>query len=250
MEQYDIVIVGGGMAGLSAALYGGWLGRKVFLAEKQMFGGQVVNADQIENYPGFPDGVLGADLVSQARMQAMKFGAKMAYCEVTAIRKQTKGFVIETANEPCEAKTLIFAAGGKPRAVGIPGEIEFAGNGVSHCATCDGAFFVEKPVAVIGGGDSALDEALYLANICSKVSIVHQGDAPTASATLLERARQNSNIEFVANSHAVKIVGADAVEALELASGAKFEVAAVFIAVGCDPDTALLKDVVSLDPMG
>jgi len=250
MEQYDIVIVGGGMAGLSAALYSGWLGRKVFLAEKQMFGGQVVNADQIENYPGFPDGVLGADLVSQARMQAMKFGAKMAYCEITAIRKQPNGFRLESTDEPYQAKSVIFAAGGKPRALGIPGESEFEGKGVSHCATCDGAFFSEKPVAVIGGGDSALDEAHYLANICSKVSIVHQADAPIASPTLMRRARENAKIDFVANAQAAKIVGNDAVEAMELSTGAKLDVAGVFIAVGCDPDTALLKDLVQLDPMG
>jgi thioredoxin reductase (NADPH) len=250
MEQYDIVIVGGGMAGLSAALYGGWLGRKVFLAEKQMFGGQVVNADQIENYPGFPDGVLGADLVSQARMQAMKFGAKMAYCEITAIRKQANGFLLESSEDPCEAKTVIYAAGGRMRALGIPGESEFEGKGVSYCATCDGAFFAEKTVAVIGGGDSALDEALYLANICSQVSIVHQSDIPIASATLIQRARENAKINFVVNAQAATILAGDAVEALELTSGAKLEVAGVFIAVGCDPDTTLLNDIVPLDPMG
>jgi thioredoxin reductase (NADPH) len=250
MEQYDIVIVGGGMAGLSAALYGGWLGRKVFLAEKQMFGGQVVNADQIENYPGFPDGVLGADLVSQARMQSMKFGAKMAYLEITAIKFEGGKFLLESTEEPCEAKTVIFAAGGKLRAIGTPGETDFEGKGVSHCATCDGAFFAEKPVAVIGGGDTALDEALYLANICAKVSIVHQGDTPTASTTLIDRARENSKIELVANSLVAKIIGADSVEALELTSGARLETAGVFIAVGSDPDTVMLKDLIPLDPMG
>jgi thioredoxin reductase (NADPH) len=183
-------------------------------------------------------------------MQAMKFGAKMAYCEITAIRKQANGFLLETTDEPCEAKTVIFAAGGKPRAAGISGETEFEGKGVSHCATCDGAFFAEKPVAVIGGGDSALDEALYLANVCAKVSIVHQGEVPIASTTLIRRARENAKINFVANAQAATIVGGDAVEALELSSGAKLEVAGVFIAVGCDPDTALLKDIVPLDPMG
>jgi thioredoxin reductase (NADPH) len=250
MEQYEIVIVGGGMAGLSAALYGGWLGRKVFLAEKQMFGGQVVNADQIENYPGFPDGVLGADLVSHARMQALKFGAKMAYCEITAIQKQANGFLLESTDEPYEAKAVIFAAGGKPRALDIPGESELEGKGISHCATCDGAFFAEKPVAVIGGGDSALDEALYLANICSQATVVHQGGAPIASATLMQRARENAKIAFVANGQVAKIVGNNEVETLELSTGVKLQVAGVFIAIGCDPDTALLKDMVQLDPMG
>jgi thioredoxin reductase (NADPH) len=250
MEQYDIVIIGGGMAGLSAALYGGWLGRSVFLAEKQMFGGQVVNADQIENYPGFTDGVLGADLVSQVRMQAMKFGVRMQYLEITALVKGGNGFILQTNEEPMEAKAVIVATGGRPRLLGIAGETKLEGKGVSRCATCDGAFFQEKPVAVIGSGDTALDEALYLANICGKVTIVHQTAEPTASATLIQRAKENPKIDFVANTTAESIVGTDAVEWVKLSNGFQLQVDGVFLAIGFEPATSILKDLVQLDPMG
>ena len=250
MEQYDIIIIGGGMAGLSAAVYGGWLGRKVFLAERQMFGGQIVNADQIENYPGFPDGVLGADLVSQVRMQAMKLGAKMAYAEITSIKPQANHFSLESSEEAYEAGVVIVATGAKYRMLGIPGEVEFEGKGVSRCATCDGAFFADKEVAVIGCGDTALDEALYLGHIAAKVSIIHRNDSPTASATLVARAKENPKIEFVATCAVAGIIGTDAVEGLALADGSKLPVAGVFVAVGFEPDATLLNKIANLDGGG
>jgi thioredoxin reductase (NADPH) len=250
MDKYEIVVVGGGMAGLSAALYGGWLGRKVFLAERQMFGGQIVNADQIENYPGFPDGILGADLASYVRMQAMKFGAKMAYTEITRVKVQASHFVLESGEESYEAGAVIIASGARHRSLGIPGEAEFEGKGVSRCATCDGAFFAEKLVAVLGGGDTALDEALYLANIVSGVTLIHEGDQPTASATLIARAREQSRIKFVGNCTLDEIVGSDSVEGLRLSNGSQLPVAGVFIAVGFEPETALLNGVADIDAGG
>jgi thioredoxin reductase (NADPH) len=250
MEHYDIVIVGGGMAGLSAALYGGWLGRKIFLAERQMFGGQIINADQVENYPGFPDGILGADLVSHLRMQAMKFSAQMAYTEITGIKPEGSHFVLESSAESFEAGAVIVATGAKNRTLGIPGEAELEGKGVSRCATCDGAFFADKPVAVIGGGDTALDEALYLANIVSKVSIIHQNDQPIASATLVARAKEDPKIEFVRNCAVEQIVGTDSVEGLKLSNVSQLTVAAVFLAVGFEPETTLLNSIVNLDGGG
>lgn len=250
MEQYDIIIIGGGMAGLSAAVYGGWLGRRVFLAERQMFGGQIVNADQIENYPGFPDGILGADLVSQVRMQAMKLGAKMAYAEITSIKPEANHFLLESSEEAYEAGAVIVATGAKYRMLGIPGEVGFEGKGVSRCATCDGAFFADKEVAVIGGGDTALDEALYLANITAKVTIVHKDLQPGASATLIARAKENPKIEFVATSAVTGIVGTDSVEGLTLSNGSQLPVAGVFLAVGFEPDVTLLNNIADLDSGG
>jgi thioredoxin reductase (NADPH) len=219
VDAYDIVIVGGGMAGLSAAVYGGWLGRKVFLAERQMFGGQIVNADRIENYPGCPEGILGADLVAQMRTQALKLGAKMQYLEITGIEIDGGGFRLTTAEEPVNAKTVILATGGKHRALGVKGETELEGRGVSYCATCDGAFFQNQPVAVIGGGDTALDEALYLSNIASKVTIIDQEALPIASETLLRRARETPRIEFIANATVQEILGGDSIEGLRLTNG-------------------------------
>jgi thioredoxin reductase (NADPH) len=250
MERFDIAIIGGGMAGLSAALYGGWLGRKVFLTERQMFGGQVVNADQIENFPGFPDGILGADLVSQVRMQALKLGANMQYLETTAIKIDGSGFRLTTTEEPIQAKTVIVATGGKHRVLGIKGEIEFEGRGVSRCATCDGGFFQNQPVAVVGGGDTALDEALYLSKIASRVTIIHQQTTPIASETLLRRAREIPNIDFVADATVEEMLGTDSIESLRLSNGTNLTVAGLFTAIGFEPDTSLLKDLAQLDPIG
>ena len=249
MEQYDIAIVGGGMAGLSAALYAGWLGHKVLLAERQMFGGQIVNADQIENYPGFPEGILGADLVSQVRMQALKFGAKMQYLEITSIEKHHEAFVLGSNEGTYGAQSVIVATGGNPRRLGIKGEIELEGLGVSRCATCDGAFFAEKPVAVIGGGDTALDEALFLAGIASKVTIIHQTEQPTASAALVNRAKEIDKIEWITSAAATEIIGSGSVEGVRLNNDKQVATAAVFIAVGFEPETALLRGLVHLDSM-
>ena len=250
MEQYDIAIVGGGMAGLSAALYARWLGHKVLLAERQMFGGQIVNADQVENYPGFPEGILGADLVSHVRMQALKFGAKMQYLEITSIEKHHDAFVLESNEDTYDAQSVIVATGGNPRRLGIKGEVELEGLGVSRCATCDGAFFAEKPVAVIGGGDTALDEALFLAGIASKVTIIHQTEQPTASAALVKRAKEIDKIEWITSASATEIIGSDSVEGVRLNNDKQVATAAVFIAIGFEPETALLSGLVQLDSMG
>ena len=250
MEQYDIVIVGGGMAGLSAALYAGWLGHKVLLAERQMFGGQIVNADQIENYPGFSEGILGADLVSQLRTQALKFGAKMQYLEITSIEKHHEAFVLESNEDTYGAQSVIVATGGNPRHLGIKGEAELEGLGVSRCATCDGAFFADKPVVVLGGGDTALDEALFLAGIASKVTIIHQTEQPTASAALVKRATGIDKIEWITSASATEIVGSGSVEAVRLNNDTQIVSAAVFIAIGFEPETALLTSLIEIDPMG
>jgi len=250
MEHYDIVIVGGGMAGLSAALYAGWLGHKVLLAERQMFGGQIVNADQVENYPGFPEGILGADLVSQVRTQALKFGAKMQYLEITSIEKQHEAFVLGANEDTYGAQSVIVATGGNPRHLGIKGEVELEGLGVSRCATCDGAFFADKPVAVIGGGDTALDEALFLAGIASKVTIIHPAEQPTASAALVKRARENNKIDWITCASITEIIGSESVEGLRLSQGEELATAALFIAIGFEPETALLNGLVQLDSMG
>jgi thioredoxin reductase (NADPH) len=250
MHSFDIIVVGGGMAGLSAAFYGAWLGRKVMLAERQMFGGQLVNAATVENYPGFADPVPGADLVAHARMQAMRFGAEMEYVEITSIESRDAAFLVRSAETVYESPTVIVATGGRGRRLKVKGEVEFEGRGVSYCATCDGAFFAEKPVVVVGGGDSALEEALYLANIASRVTLVHRGSAPIGSTTLIARAKEKTNIEWLAEREIAEIRGNDSVEELRLNDGSLLSVRGVFIAIGCDPETSLLEGLADLGESG
>jgi len=183
-------------------------------------------------------------------MQAMNFGAKMAYTEITTIKPEGKRFLLESSEEAYEAGAVIVATGAKYRTLGIPGEAELEGKGVSRCATCDGAFFADKEVAVIGGGDTAFDEALYLANITAKVTIVHRDLQPAASATLVARAKENPKIEFAANSAVERIVGSDSVEGLALSNGSQLTVDGVFLAVGFEPDVTLLNNIANLDGGG
>lgn len=255
MEQYDIVIVGGGMAGLSAALYGGWLGRSVLLIEREVMGGQILNADQIENFPGFQNGINGADLVTQTRMQAVKFGAKTIYNEVSGIQPAGESWLIQTSEESYQAKAVIIASGGKRRALGIKGEREFEGKGISHCAACDGAFFADKPVVVVGGGDTALDEGLFLTRFASKVTMIHRSGTLDASQTLIERAKGNLKIEFLWDSVLEEITGNSVVEAvrargLKTESSSLLPVAGVFICAGFEANTGFLNGLVDLDPQG
>ena len=215
-----------------------------------MFGGQIVNADRVENYPGFPDGVLGADLVSQVRMQALRFGAKMQYIEITSVENHDGAFSLRSNEGDYAAQSVIVATGGNHRRLGIKGEVELEGLGVSRCATCDGAFFAEKAVAVIGGGDTALDEALYLANIATKVTVIHQCEQPTASAALVTSARANDKIEWIPRASVTEIIGSESVEGLRLSHGPEIPTAAAFIAIGFEPETVLLRGLIELDPVG
>ncbi|HWP60929.1 MAG TPA: FAD-dependent oxidoreductase [Candidatus Acidoferrales bacterium] len=255
MESYDIVIVGGGMAGLAAALYAGWLGRSTLLLEREIVGGQIINAGRIENFPGFPEGVSGADLVARARTQALRFGAKTVYREVTGIEQAGKNWLVRAADAGYQAKAVIVASGGRRRALGVRGEREFEGKGVSHCATCDGALYAGRPVAVVGGGDTSLDEALFLTAFASEVTVVHRGESLEASATLARRAEADSKIVLLPASAVEEITGDSVVEAVRvrnLKTGADSLLPAggVFICVGFEADTRFLSGVVRLDPQG
>jgi thioredoxin reductase (NADPH) len=255
MNRYDMVIVGGGMAGLSAALYGGWLGRSVLLIERAVMGGQIINADRIENFPGFPDGILGPELVTQTRLQAVKFGANAVYGEVSSIQPEGESWVVQAGDEGHEAKTVIVASGGKRRTLGLKGEKEFEGKGLSHCATCDGAFFAGQPVAVVGGGDTALDEGLVLTQVVSKVTVVHRLSTLDASRTLMDRAKENPKMDFLLDSELEEISGRDVVENvqvrnLKIQSSLPLPVSGIFICTGFEADTGILKGLVDLDPQG
>ncbi|HEY5869754.1 MAG TPA: FAD-dependent oxidoreductase, partial [Candidatus Tectomicrobia bacterium] len=193
-ETYDIIIIGGGAAGFTAGMYAARDRCRALLLERMAAGGQVLNCEHIENYPGFPDGVAGYTLGPLLQQQAMNLGLHLQLAEVETVRLAGELKVLHTGASEVQAPALIIATGSSFTPLGVAGEEAFFGRGVSHCATCDGAMFMEQPVAVIGGGDAALDEALYLTQYASQVTIVHRRDALRACRLLQERARANKKL--------------------------------------------------------
>lgn len=254
MPEIELLIVGGGVAGLTAGLYAARAGLDCALIERMGAGGQIINADQIENFPGFPEGIKGYELGPRVAEQAMTAGLRIEYGEVVALRPSAGGFAVETDGEGYQARAVIVAAGSTLARLGIPGEEQFTGRGVSSCAVCDGEFFRDQSVAVVGGGDTAIDEALYLTDIASAVTVVHRRDTLRAAHVLAERARVHPKISFCWNSEATAIEGGETVEALRLRDGAgqpaTLAVTGVFIYVGLDPNTAFLAPLVALDAGG
>jgi thioredoxin reductase (NADPH) len=254
MKEYQVVIIGGGGAGLTAALYTSRAKLSTALLEKLTPGGQIALTDLVENYPGFPEGILGPDISMRMEEQAKKYGTEVLYKEVKSIKqnKEDKCFTIELAGEEIKAKSIILAAGASFRMIGIPGEKELTGKGVSYCATCDGAFFKDKEVVVVGGGDSALQEGIFLTRFASKVTIIHRRDQLRASPILQQRAKDNKKIEFVWDTVVEEVKGTGKVEAVvikNVKSGEKkdFVAQGIFIFIGHDPNSAFIKDFVELD---
>ena len=254
---YDVVIVGAGPAGLTAAIYASRGRLKTAVLERNMAGGQIALTDLVENYPGFPEGISGFDLSQKMKEQAEKFGAEMREIEgVAELRQDAEGcYVVVTDREEIHARSVILAPGVEPRRSGIPGEAEFIGRGVSWCATCDGALYRGKTVAVIGGGDSAVEEGMFLTKFADKVYLVHRRDELRAAPIAQERAFANSKFEFVWDSVPKQIDGAELVEALEVENvktgeARSLPVNGVFMYIGQIPNTAWLKDTVELDDYG
>ncbi len=254
-EKYDVVIIGGGPAGLTAGLYASRARLNSLLIEKGLVGGQIANAERVENYPGFPEGISGVDLGQFMHQQATKYGLKTLLAEVTGIELQGEQKVIRTTEGDFIAKAVIIAGGSERQKLGVPGEEEFIGKGVSYCATCDAAFFKERPVAVVGGGDVAITEALHLTKFASRVTIIHRRDQLRASRILQEKAFSQPKIEFRWNSTVEKIEGGDVVERIRLrqvktGEESALEVAGVFMSLGLKPNTDYLKSILSLDVTG
>lgn len=252
---HDLLIIGGGPAGLTAALYGARGGLDTVVLEMGAPGGQAGLTDRIENYPGFPEGITGLELAMKFAEQAQRFGAKLETTTVQGVNFTGPVKKVLSSSGTFEARAVIIASGAHPRPLGVPGEEEFRGRGVSYCATCDGAFFRNKKVAVVGGGDSAVEEALFLTRFASQVTIIHRRDTLRAAKILQERARDNPKISFAWNTVVTKIKGGGKVEGLELkdvGSGAVREEAfdGVFIFIGLEPNTAFLKGAVTLDEEG
>jgi len=254
MAKYEVVIIGGGPAGLTAGLYTSRAGLKSLLVERGAFGGQIVNATLVENYPGFPGGIPGADLGSLMHQQATKYGLKTVMAEVTRM-EVGKPYKITTTEGNFETDAIIIAAGSEYRKLGVPGEEMLLGHGVSYCATCDGFFFRQREVAVVGGGDVAITDALELAQLASKVYVIHRRDQLRAGQVLQQRALAQPKIEFIWNTVVEEIVGEQLVKALRLRNvktnqSSTLEVAGIFVAVGLKPNSQLFADVVELSETG
>ena len=250
-EMLDVLIIGSGPAGLSAAVYAKRADLSVVVVEKVFYGtGQIAESHQVDNYLGLL-GINGYDLGEKFREHAASLGVEFKEGDAERFEPCEEGWkVYLKKGEILEARTVIYAAGAVHRHLDIPGEKEYSGKGVSYCATCDGAFFKGKTVAVIGGGDTALDDALYLSGICKKVFLIHRRNEFRGSAKTVEQLRTRENVEFVLEAKPVKVTGADKVEKLELESGRNLEVDGVFVAVGMIPMTALVKEVAELDKDG
>lgn len=243
----DLIIVGGGPAGLNAALYAARAGLRALLFEKMFAGGQMVTTTQLDNYIGFPDGVGAVDLAMNMEEQAKKAGAEILYEEILSLDLSGKIKKITTAKQEYEAKAVILCMGATPRMLGADGEERLRGQGVSYCATCDGAFFKNKTVAVVGGGDTALEDALFLSRYCEKIYLIHRRDAFRGAKILSDRVREAANIELVLDSVVDQINGDNTVESLAVRNVKTekthtLDVAGVFIAVGTRPNTELLGD--------
>lgn len=253
--MYDLIIVGGGPAGLTAGLYNARARLNVLLLEKLSPGGQVLTTDWVENYPGFPDGVSGFELMDRMRSQAEKFGLTIRSEEVLGLELSKDKKVVITGKERLESKTLIFTTGATWKKLGIEGEELLTGKGVSYCATCDGPFYRDQEVAVIGGGDTAVEEAIFLTRFVSKVYLIHRRDALRATKLLQERATAHEKIEFVWDTVPLKIYGETAVEGLELKNvktgeTSRKDIKGVFVFIGTIPNTELIRDLVELDKNG
>ena len=255
MEAFDIIIIGGGPAGYTAALYGARAGRSVLLLEKLAPGGQMGTTDLIDNYPGFPQGVKGFQLAMDMKAGAERFGAQTKLEAVTALELAGDVKTVHTKKDGYEARAVILATGAQPRELGLPQERALRGRGVSYCATCDCMFYRGKDVAIIGGGNTAVADALYLSKLCGRVYLIHRRDklrAPDSQRVLLEQA---GNVEFLWNSRAEELLYAERLTGLktvrvDTGESRTLDCAGVFVAVGQVPETSLLAGQVELDEAG
>ena len=254
-EIYDVVIIGGGPAGLTAGLYASRARLKVLLLEGMIVGGQMMTTDIVENYPGFPQGISGAELTTIMEEQAKRFGLMTEMGEVIGLEVAGDKKLVKAVEREYQAEAIIICTGTEYRKLGIPGEAEFTGRGVSYCATCDGAFFKEGKIVVVGGGDSALTEALFLTKFAKEITIIHRRNALRATKIYQERAFANPKIDFLWNSVVEEIRGNQTVESVivkNVISGEVTEVPTegVFMFIGIEPKTAFLKGVVEMDESG
>lgn len=253
--MYDVIIAGGGPAGLNAALYAARSGLSCLLLEKMFAGGQMATTSTLENYIGFPDGIDAVTLAMQMEQQARGAGAEIRYDEILSLDLSGEVKKITTKKETFEAKVVILCTGASPRPLGAKGEDRFRARGVSYCATCDGALYKGKTVAVVGGGDTALEDTLFLSKYCEKVYLIHRRDTFHGTHTLAEKVKTLNNVELVLSHVVTEIEGENkvtgiTVESCNDSSTRKIALDGVFIAVGTVPNTTLLKEQLPLDEQG
>ncbi|WP_338596771.1 thioredoxin-disulfide reductase [Saccharopolyspora sp. SCSIO 74807] len=251
-EVHNLIIVGSGPAGYTAAVYAARAELEPLIFEGTQFGGALMTTTEVENYPGFRDGIMGPDLMAQMRTQAQRFGADLRTADVEKIDLAGDTKTVVANGVEYRAKTIILAMGAAARYVGVPGEERLLGRGVSSCATCDGFFFRDQDIAVIGGGDSAMEEATFLTRFANSVTIIHRRDEFRASKIMLERARANEKIKWRTNAVVTEVVGDNAVTGLKLqdtVNGAASElpVSGMFVAIGHDPRSELVRDQLDVD---
>jgi len=251
--MHDLIIIGGGPAGLTAALYAGRSRLDTFLIEKMSLGGRILMSETIENYPGFPGGILTAELISRMEKQVRELGVKIESDEVIELDCAKK--TVKTSSGLHESRAIIIAAGARARKLNVPGEEKYTGKGVSYCATCDAPFYKEKKVVIVGGGNAVAEEALYLSRFASSVNIVHRRQDLRASMILQEKVQQDKKINFILSSVITEIKGAQKVGAVrikDLLSGKEsdFSCDGVFIYIGYEPETIFLKGKLNMDEAG
>lgn len=248
--MYDIIVVGAGPAGLTAAIYARRANKSVLVFEGKTYGGQIVNAHLVENYPGIKS-ISGFDLASQMYNQALDLGAEVKF---EMVKKITSDKEVITDNGKYQAKAIILATGAENRRLNLPEEVDYIGKGVSYCATCDGNFYKNKDVAIVGGGNTALEDALYLSNICNKVYLIHRRETFRGEDKYLEQIKLNDNIEIILNSNVIDLKGEDRLNAIVIKNNdgveRELEVSGLFIAVGQQPKNELFADVVEIDEKG
>jgi len=255
--MHNVVIIGSGCAGLTAAIYAARANLKPLVIDGHEPGGQLTLTTMVENFPGFPDGILGPELIENMRKQAQRFGAEFKSGAVSEVDLRSRPFKIAAGKDTYEAKTLIVAAGASARLLGLPSERHLMGRGVSTCATCDGYFFRGKPIAVVGGGDTAMEEAVFLTRYASKVYLIHRRSEFRASKIMLDRARANEKVEFVTPAvvdeilpHVNGHVGSARLRNPETNVTTELELDGVFVAIGHDPNTAVFRGQLEMDPNG
>jgi thioredoxin reductase (NADPH) len=251
----NVIILGSGPAGLTAALYDARANLEPLVLKGIDAGGQLMLTTDVENFPGFPDGILGPELMEQMEKQASRFGAELLHQAVTRVDLSERPFGIWTGDEEWRGRTVVVATGASARWLGVPGEEKLRGRGVSSCATCDGFFFRGQDIVVVGGGDSAIEEAIFLTRFGTKVTVVHRRDELRASKIMQDRAFANERLEFVWDSVVEEVLGEQAVEGVRLRNvktgdARELGAAAMFVAIGHDPNTELFRDQLAMTPNG